>query len=387
MRVSGFCAKDYPAQNFCPDLVNTPASNIEPGNVIPYTSFAQAWKVLFFNLLFLIALLSLVEVMVHYFMNAPGLIPSGILLNAARTIYWRERSTDLIQFSRDCAQYDEQLTYTLRPGTCNFSGPEFSNTYHVNSQGLRDDEKSLNAPEVIVIGDSHAMGWGVEQQETFAQIIEARTGLNVLNAAVSSYGTAREVMNLKRLNIDRLRFLVIQYSDNDLLENKVFYENNNRLDIMTRSEYVGIANAQEKMIPYFFGKNLKHISSLTTELASGQIHRITSAVSRRLGVFHAADSVTQPVNAAIQLNSAELFLNILMHSGVKLTGVEIIVLEISTYGRSSRFFSLLQASLNSKDRISGSLVIKTIDVRETARAATLLPVGRPPQCRRTPSHC
>ena len=59
------------------------------------------------------------------------------------------------------------------------------------------------------------MGWGVEQQETFAQIIEARTGLTVLNATVSSYGTAREIMSLKRLNSERMRFLVIQYSNND----------------------------------------------------------------------------------------------------------------------------------------------------------------------------
>ena len=106
-------------------------------------SVRQVWGLLFFNLLLLIGLLAVVDVTVDFLMNKPVLIPSETFLNAARTIYWKERDKDLIQFSRHCAQYDEQLTYTLRPGTCHFAGPEFSNTYDVNRLGLRDDENSL----------------------------------------------------------------------------------------------------------------------------------------------------------------------------------------------------------------------------------------------------
>jgi len=40
---------------------------------------------------------------------------------------------------------------------------EFTNEVRVNHLGVRDDEASLVAPDVIVIGDSHAMGWGVDQ--------------------------------------------------------------------------------------------------------------------------------------------------------------------------------------------------------------------------------
>jgi hypothetical protein len=299
--------------------------------------------------------------MVDFFMRKPAFIPSETLLNTARTIYWKERDKDSIQFSRDCAKYDEELTYTLRPGTCNFAGPEFSTTYYVNSLGLRDDENSLNAPEVIVLGDSQAMGWGVEQQETFPQIIEKRTGRRVLNAAVSSYGTAREIMSLKRLNRERLRFLVIQYSNNDSPENRAFYENKNRLNIMTRSNYERIVNGQEKMVPYVFGSDVKNIFGLETEMASDEIRWLVSAVSRRLGISGAADFVTEPVTSGPRLNSAELFLNVLVHSPVRLREIPTIVFEISTYGRNSRFLGLLQASL-SKDRRFESLGIKTIDV-------------------------
>ena len=71
-------------------------------------SVRQVWGLICFNLLLLTGLLTLVEVSVDFFMNAPVLIPSEMLLNAVRTIYWKERDKDLIQFSRACAQYDEQ---------------------------------------------------------------------------------------------------------------------------------------------------------------------------------------------------------------------------------------------------------------------------------------
>ena len=74
---------------------------------------------------------------------------------------------------------------------------------------MRDDEESLKAPEVIVLGDSVAMGWGIEQNETMAQQIEAMAGLKVLNAGISSYGTVREMKLLNRLDLSRVKYLVI----------------------------------------------------------------------------------------------------------------------------------------------------------------------------------
>ena len=48
------------------------------------------------------------------------------------------------------------------------------------SAGTRDEEATLEAPDVIVLGDSHAMGWGVEQDETLPQVLARMTGLKVL---------------------------------------------------------------------------------------------------------------------------------------------------------------------------------------------------------------
>ncbi|MFP5462523.1 MAG: CidA/LrgA family protein, partial [Gammaproteobacteria bacterium] len=44
---------------------------------------------------------------------------------------------------------------------------------------------------IVVIGDSHAMGWGANDEETFAAQLQALSGRPVYNLGVASYGTAR----------------------------------------------------------------------------------------------------------------------------------------------------------------------------------------------------
>ena len=106
--------------------------------------------------------------------------------------YYDAADRAVVQGMESCAQYDSRLFYTLKPGTCVQTEREFSVAYAINSQGLRDSETALTAPRMIVIGDSFAMGWGVAQQSAFAKLVEAEWGHSVLNAGISSYGTARE---------------------------------------------------------------------------------------------------------------------------------------------------------------------------------------------------
>jgi len=321
----------------------------------------QIWKIISFNLLIMVVLLGLAEATMDYFMNSPDLIPPGIFLNAARNIYWKERDKDLIQYSPECAQHHDWLGYTLRPGTCTFSGTEFSTKFYVNSLGLRDDEQSIHGPEMIVIGDSHAMGWGVEQNQTFAQIVEARSGLTVLNAAISSYGTAREVMSLQRLDTSRLRFLVIQYSANDIGENIAFYEDNNHLETMSFATYAELSRAHQKLTQYYFAAALKHMVSSGVNRTQQQIVNLTEPLSRRLGIRSEAPPIST-ANAESRLNAAELFLNVLNHSGVNLKGIDILAFDITLYGRSGHwFFDLLQASLRSEPHNPSALAIQVLD--------------------------
>lgn len=142
----------------------------------------------------------------------------------------------MIQFQGDAAQYDPELFYTLKPGTSLFKSFEFSTPYAVNSLGVRDDEQSADRPEVVFLGDSFTMGWGVQQEEAFASRFEKRTGVKSLNTGVSSYGTARERFMLSRVNLDSLKAIVLQFHDTDPEEN-AYYLKERRLGSRTQGEF------------------------------------------------------------------------------------------------------------------------------------------------------
>jgi hypothetical protein len=114
----------------------------------------------------------------------PSIIPEKIKWVFQKYYYQKDQAN--IQYVPECAQYDKELFYTLKPGECGFSGCYFDTKVAVNSLGVRDDESSLAGPEIIVIGDSESMGWGVEKHETFADIVEKKTGKKVLNLGIPS---------------------------------------------------------------------------------------------------------------------------------------------------------------------------------------------------------
>ena len=195
-------------------------------------------KVILINIFMIIILLGLVELFFFITLEFPAVhkVLPDILTKISRRIYFYY-DMNSIQYLPECARFDPHLGYTLKPGTCTFSDFEFSTKYSINSLGVRDTEAALNSPQVVVVGDSYAMGWGVEQNETFPKIIEAKTGLKVLNCSCSSYGTAREMMLLKKVKRDRLKYLIIQYCNNDYEENLSFLESGNKLITMSRKMY------------------------------------------------------------------------------------------------------------------------------------------------------
>jgi hypothetical protein len=179
----------------------------------------------------------------------------GRMLPTLRRIH-RAAEWPLVQFDAACARWDPEVTYTLRPPGCTVRDREFTVRYDVNTQGLRDDDRSLVAPAVIVLGDSYAMGWGVARDETFAARLEARLRVRVLNAGVSSYGTARALRLLARLDRRGLAALVLQWSWNDDSENRAWVEHDGALPITSREEYEGLVAAHARAIRYWPGKYL-----------------------------------------------------------------------------------------------------------------------------------
>ena len=273
---------------------------------------------LLFNLLFPLLLLVLLESVLALAVRFPRFPAPEWLLGLERKAYQDQRRT--IQYERACARYDEGLTYTLRPGHCTFANDEFSVGVDVNRLGVRDDEASLEAPEVVVVGDSFAMGWGVEQNETFAQQLEARTRLRVLDAAVSSYGTARELSMLGRIDTSRLRLLVIQYCrDNDYDENRSALEHGGRLPILPRETYEAIVDTPVQRPGYWFGK---HVYRLLRELLGARPPWEEKLRSR-------GEAAPERVDAATE---ARAFLELLARAPVDLSHVQIVVLDLDGWG-------------------------------------------------------
>jgi lysophospholipase L1-like esterase len=188
-----------------------------------------------FAALLLLATAALLETLLVVLRSSPRLAALPLLSDLACNLY--RSDWNVIQLDPACARYDPELTYTLRPGICTFSNTEYTTTVRINRLGLRDDEASLHGPEIVVLGDSVAMGWGVGQDETFPQVLEHLSGRKVLNAAVASYGTARELLMLRRVDRSRLRYLVWQYSSNDLEENEAFLEHDFTLPVQSGPDY------------------------------------------------------------------------------------------------------------------------------------------------------
>jgi len=73
-------------------------------------------------------------------------------------------------------------------------------TIRTNADGFRDDEVPLAKGErhrIVFLGDSLTLGWGVEKEETFEHLLEARLNAvrptEILNLGVGNYNTTQEV--------------------------------------------------------------------------------------------------------------------------------------------------------------------------------------------------
>ena len=249
--------------------------------------------------------------------------------NSAGYLYVRgERK--IMQFQEGCGCYHADLGYTLNPGKFVFTEREFSNAYFINSLGVRDTEEALTRPEIVIVGDSFALGWGVEQDETFAKLLEQQTKLKTLNTSIPSYGTVREMLILRRVDISNLKCLIIQYCGDDYDENLRFYLNGNRPQIMRAQTFQDMMMSQSRPNKYFFGKYLQlKIKKKIEE-------------SRLLSKKTVED---------IQLNDVDLFLHVLKQNEDILSSVPIIVFEMSGKNQTNFFTTgLKEKMINSNNQ-------------------------------------
>lgn len=196
-------------------------------------------------------LLLLVEGFFALLLHFPALIPSP--MRPGFHLYYQDHKKKYIQYMGDYSQYDAELFYLLKPGNFRYANFEFNVGFSVNSKGVRDDEESLTSPAIIFTGDSITMGWGIPQDQTFPQIIERKLKMKSLNAGISSFGTAREMVLLKRFDLSGLKYLIIQFNGNDMYEN-IKYLKEKKLEISSEIEFQSGSDYYSKKDRYYFGQ-------------------------------------------------------------------------------------------------------------------------------------
>ncbi len=292
------------------------------------TTSKKRLKILGYNLGVIILLFSLIELGFTYYLNNPASAPSW-LLPSLKTYADVDRT--MIQFDPECSHYSDDLFYELNSGEFTFSNREFSNPFLVNSQNFRDDERSLDNPKIVVLGDSYAMGWGVDQNETFAQIVEKELGLLTLNTGVSSYGTARELHSLRKVKLDSVQYILLQYCSNDYKENKQYYLTNDSLAVSGNEDWNKEVQDQAARTAYYPFKHLLHLIPLVYHGGRMPLPK----AQRCRG------------SATVQSISAEkAFLNALKTSKHLPKDVQIIVFSIEPFGCNNFFITDIKKQLD-----------------------------------------
>ncbi|MBK7677012.1 MAG: hypothetical protein IPJ27_20915 [Candidatus Accumulibacter sp.] len=127
-----------------------------------------------------------------------GITPDLPWISSIQKNLYMKATRSIWQHQVHCVDFDDELIYKPKIGPCQFNNAEFKTTLNFSAEGRFTGEKPASTG-IAVIGDSHAMGWGVQDEETFAALLQKMTRRPVYNLAVSSYGTVREVMRLKNL--------------------------------------------------------------------------------------------------------------------------------------------------------------------------------------------
>lgn len=123
-------------------------------------------------------------------------------------------------------KYDPHLGWAHQPGQEGiFETKQFRTYVHINQKGLRDYEHSYertsDTRRILVLGDSFAWGYGVEESQRFSQLLETSLGVEVINAGVSGYSTDQELLWFRSEGIKYDTDLVILvFTGNDIGDNQ-----------------------------------------------------------------------------------------------------------------------------------------------------------------------
>ena len=151
-----------------------------------------------------------------------GRIPANALIREEQQAVYIMGLRHIWQSEPGCSQFDADLLYKPALGPCHFANPEYQTVLNFDAQeGRLSPGPRPRGRGIAVIGDSHAMGWGVNDDQTFAALMQRDLKRPVYNLGVASYGTFRELQRLQMSGLlDKVDTIIIQYCDNDIIENQ-----------------------------------------------------------------------------------------------------------------------------------------------------------------------
>lgn len=278
----------------------------------------------------IIAIVILLETAMYFLTHFPAvlrLLPRK-LQNSIGYLYI-QGDRKIIQYQDGCGRYHPDLGYTLAPGEFVFTEIEYSNKYRINTLGVRDSEESLIAPEIVFLGDSYTLGWGVEEEETFIKQLENKIKRKTLNTAIPSYGTVREMLMLRKIDRSNLKCLIIQYCSDDYDENRLFFVNDNRPQIMRAETFNNLKLRHSKTKTYFPGKYIK------------------LKIKKRIDEWRLKQEKKTNDNS---LNDVDLFIHVLKQNSDMLENLPLIVFEMNGINQSNQFTNELKKKISTPDQ-------------------------------------
>ena len=97
-------------------------------------------------------------------------MPDVFLLQEIQRKFYFASVRNIWQFDKNCASDDILAIYNPIAGQCNFNNLEFDTVISFDGDSrINGLGGALTSGDVVaVLGDSHAMGWGVNDNETFS---------------------------------------------------------------------------------------------------------------------------------------------------------------------------------------------------------------------------
>ncbi|THB66093.1 MAG: hypothetical protein D6E12_11355 [Desulfovibrio sp.] len=283
----------------------------------------------FFRSLLIMTVITAVicESLVYLMLEHPGMTPEPLRTMCLK--YHLRTDRDLVQYLPECAQWDPDLFYILRPGGCHLDSREFEFDVSVNELGLRDREFP-EGPEIMALGDSEGFGWGVEQDQTYAKVLETQVDRTVLNGGVPSYGTAREMILLKRMDRSNLQAVVIVYNVNDYEENVSFLEGGGNLEISGQERWEAIVEEHAEVNAYYPGKHIYSVLKIAwTMFGEDAVRQEQTRAATHGAEAEGGGEAMAATNDDAPISEAEAFVQVLSYFPELLEDKVLVVCEVN----------------------------------------------------------